>query len=195
MSLISLKNSSETEVTVLSNRFIDNFMPRANGEFVKVYIYLLRVVSAAPSSFNLEDMADRLLCTDRDHFPRTEILGSREADLPDLHSRPAAVRHHPSGTWWCRAAWEQCFQWGSIFRRNSFCICFCCRNRFCFCCLRFCYLRADECECNQPSHSWPGKRAQTERGGQSASLHHRAISLQDADTYGNTENPLLLWWT
>ena len=47
MSLISLKNSSETEVTVLSNRFIDNFMPRANGEFVKVYIYLLRVVSAA----------------------------------------------------------------------------------------------------------------------------------------------------
>ena len=42
MSLISLKNSSETEVTVLSNRFIDNFMPRANGEFVKVYIYLLR---------------------------------------------------------------------------------------------------------------------------------------------------------
>ena len=66
MSLISLKNSSETEVTVLSNCFIDNFMPRANGEFVKVYIYLLRVVSAAPSSFNLEDMADRLLCTDRD---------------------------------------------------------------------------------------------------------------------------------
>ena len=34
MSLISLKNSSETEVTVLSNRFIDNFMPRANGDFV-----------------------------------------------------------------------------------------------------------------------------------------------------------------
>ena len=36
MSLISLQNSSELEVTILSNRFIDNFMPRANGEFVKV---------------------------------------------------------------------------------------------------------------------------------------------------------------
>lgn len=47
MSLISLQNSSELEVTILSNRFIDNFMPRANGEFVKVYIYLLRMVSAA----------------------------------------------------------------------------------------------------------------------------------------------------
>lgn len=65
MSLISLQNSSELEVTILSNRFIDNFMPRANGEFVKVYIYLLRAVS---SSFSLEHMADRLFCTERDIF-------------------------------------------------------------------------------------------------------------------------------
>ena len=57
MSLISLQNSSELEVTILSNRFIDNFMPRANGEFVKVYIYLLRAVSSSPSSFSLEHMA------------------------------------------------------------------------------------------------------------------------------------------
>lgn len=68
MSLISLQNSSELEVTILSNRFIDNFMPRANGEFVKVYIYLLRAVSSSPSSFNLEHMADRLFCTERDIF-------------------------------------------------------------------------------------------------------------------------------
>ena len=68
MSLVSLQNSSEQEVTILSNRFIDNFMPRANGEFVKVYIYLLRMVSAAPSSFSLEHMADRLFCTERDIF-------------------------------------------------------------------------------------------------------------------------------
>ena len=68
MSLISLQNSSELEVTILSNRFIDNFMPRANGEFVKVYIYLLRAVSFSPSSFSLEHMADRLFCTERDIF-------------------------------------------------------------------------------------------------------------------------------
>lgn len=68
MSLISLQNSSELEVTILSNRFIDNFMPRANGEFVKVYIYLLRSVSSSPSSFSLEHMADRLFCTERDIF-------------------------------------------------------------------------------------------------------------------------------
>ena len=68
MSLISLQNSSELEVTILSNRFIDNFMPRANGELVKVYIYLLRAVSSSPSSFSLEHMADRLFCTERDIF-------------------------------------------------------------------------------------------------------------------------------
>jgi len=68
MSLISLQNSSELEITILSNRFIDNFMPRANGEFVKVYIYLLRAVSSSPSSFSLEHMADRLFCTERDIF-------------------------------------------------------------------------------------------------------------------------------
>ena len=68
MSLISLQNSSELEVTILSNRFIDNFMTRAKGEFVKVYIYLLRAVSSSPSSFSLEHMADRLFCTERDIF-------------------------------------------------------------------------------------------------------------------------------
>ena len=36
MAMITLQNSSMTEVTVLSNTFIDNYMPEANGEFVKV---------------------------------------------------------------------------------------------------------------------------------------------------------------
>ena len=66
MSMITLHNSSRAEVTVLSNYFIDHFMPEANGEFVKVYVYLVRMLSNAPVSFSLETMADRLLCTERD---------------------------------------------------------------------------------------------------------------------------------
>ena len=66
MSMITLHNTSHPEVTILSNTFIDNYMPEANGEFVKVYIYLLRALSSAPVSFSLEQMADRLLCTERD---------------------------------------------------------------------------------------------------------------------------------
>lgn len=35
MATITLQNSSLMEVTILSNTFIDNYMPEANGEFVK----------------------------------------------------------------------------------------------------------------------------------------------------------------
>ena len=45
MAMITLQNSRNAEVTVLTNNFIDNYMPGANGEFVKVYIYLLRYPS------------------------------------------------------------------------------------------------------------------------------------------------------
>lgn len=63
--MISLRSASPTEVTVLSNTFIDNYMPKANGEFVKVYIYLLRLISSS-KGFELEQMADSLLCTEKD---------------------------------------------------------------------------------------------------------------------------------
>ena len=66
MSTITLKTSSQAEVTVLSNYFIDHYMPQANGEFVKVYIYLLRILSDSSLSFSLEQMADTLLCTEKD---------------------------------------------------------------------------------------------------------------------------------
>lgn len=64
--MITLKTASSSEATVLSNIFIDHYMPEANGEFVKVYIYLVRTISSAPVSFTLEQMADHLLCTERD---------------------------------------------------------------------------------------------------------------------------------
>lgn len=53
-------------VTVLNNNFIDNYMPEANGEFVKVYIYLLRLLSDVSVPFSLEQMADHFFCTERD---------------------------------------------------------------------------------------------------------------------------------
>ena len=81
MAMITLQNSSMTEVTILSNTFIDNYMQEANGEFVKVYIYLLRSLSNAPVSFSLEQMADRLLCTEG-HPPCAEILGKAGAPCP-----------------------------------------------------------------------------------------------------------------
>lgn len=66
MAMITLQNSSDTGITVLTNNFIDNYMPEANGEFVKVYIYLLRLLSDASIPFSLEQMADHFFCTERD---------------------------------------------------------------------------------------------------------------------------------
>ena len=84
MAMITLQNSSMTEVTVLSNTFIDNYMPEANGEFVKVYIYLLRSLSNAPVSFSLEQMADRLLCTERDILRALKYWAKQELLVLDF---------------------------------------------------------------------------------------------------------------
>lgn len=66
MSTIRLQSISRTEATLLSNNFIDHYMPRANGEFVKVYIYLLRILGDSSRSLSLDQMADRLTCTEGD---------------------------------------------------------------------------------------------------------------------------------
>ena len=57
MAMITLHNASLPEVTILSNTFIDNYMPEDNGEFVKVYIYLLRELSSAQVFFSLEPVS------------------------------------------------------------------------------------------------------------------------------------------
>ena len=38
-------NSFPEEFTFISNSFLDFYMPSANGEFVKIYLYLLRHAS------------------------------------------------------------------------------------------------------------------------------------------------------
>ena len=53
MTSITLQTASPREVKVLTNDFIDNYMPRANGEFVKVYIHLLRLLSDGTTPFSL----------------------------------------------------------------------------------------------------------------------------------------------
>ena len=87
MSMITLQKPSQSEVTLLSNIFIDDYMPEANGEFVKVYIYLLRALSTTPVSFTLEQMADHLLCTRKGYSAGAEILVQTGASCPGLRCR------------------------------------------------------------------------------------------------------------
>ena len=85
MAMITLQNSSDMGVTVLSNNFIDNYMPEANGEFVKIYIYLLRLLSDTSAPFSLEQMADHFSCTERDIIRALKYWEKEK--LLTLHSR------------------------------------------------------------------------------------------------------------
>lgn len=52
-------------VTVIPNAFLDDYMPQANGEFVKIYLFLLRAQNSG-QSFDLTLAADQMNCTERD---------------------------------------------------------------------------------------------------------------------------------
>jgi len=52
--------SEDTRTTLVPNEFIDYYMPHANGTFVKVYIYLLRCLTAPSADFGISVIADAL---------------------------------------------------------------------------------------------------------------------------------------
>lgn len=63
---LSLHNGSPSGVTIISNIFIDYYMPRANGEFVKIYLYLLRSLQGGKNALDLAAVADVFDCTEAD---------------------------------------------------------------------------------------------------------------------------------
>ncbi|HEY9574446.1 MAG TPA: DnaD domain protein [Lachnospiraceae bacterium] len=66
MSPIKLKSPYLGATTIISNNFIDYYMPQANGEFVKIYLYLIRTLNHNHKDFLLETAADTLACTESD---------------------------------------------------------------------------------------------------------------------------------
>lgn len=52
--------------TSVPNYFLDKYMPKANGEFVKVYLYLLRCLSGKPDKLSISMIADTLKYTEAD---------------------------------------------------------------------------------------------------------------------------------
>ena len=66
MAGITLHNDSNTSATYVSNNFIDYYMTSANGEYVKIYLYLLRCMNSGNGEFSLSSVADRLDHTEKD---------------------------------------------------------------------------------------------------------------------------------
>lgn len=63
---IPLHACGSTQITNVSNVFIDYYMCDANGEYVKIYLYLLRHLYREDCSFDLDCLASDLGHTNRD---------------------------------------------------------------------------------------------------------------------------------
>ncbi len=66
MNNLVLSTQYDTNVTLVSNIFIDKYMPDANGEFVKIYIYLLRAIANTTLNISISSMADIFNQTEAD---------------------------------------------------------------------------------------------------------------------------------
>lgn len=66
MKAITLRNKFQTNATLVANDFIDHYMVQANGEFVKVYLFLLRHINDPYSSLTISTIADCLNNTEND---------------------------------------------------------------------------------------------------------------------------------
>ena len=66
MTSLQIQNNNSNDFTLVSNRFLDVYMPETNGEFVKIYLYLLRSSVGHVPSPSLNSIADTLNCTEKD---------------------------------------------------------------------------------------------------------------------------------
>ena len=66
MRKLTLTNHAQSNTTVLENEFIDNYMAKANGEYVKVYLLLLRHLTEPSGTLTVSRIADLLEITEKD---------------------------------------------------------------------------------------------------------------------------------
>ena len=65
MSCFTIYQDNHTDSTVISNRFIDEYMQDANDAQLKIYLYLLRMMSASRAT-SISDIADLFNYTEKD---------------------------------------------------------------------------------------------------------------------------------
>ncbi len=66
MKALKLHNHLQMNFTWIENDFIDNYMARANGEYVKVYLFLLRHLQNPCTAVTISTIADCLENTEKD---------------------------------------------------------------------------------------------------------------------------------
>ncbi len=66
MQSVQLSDYRSTGITMLPDSFIEKALPGANGDFVKIYIYLLSTVHHPERELSLSSIADVFACTEKD---------------------------------------------------------------------------------------------------------------------------------
>ena len=97
MKELKLTKYVQTNATVLDNEFIDQYMVRANGEYVKVYLLLLRHMNQSSVCLSVSELADLLECTEKDvlralRYWKSEGLLDYLDDTPDDPTPQSTVR-------------------------------------------------------------------------------------------------------
>ena len=96
---LGYKNNINAAVTAVSNTFIDEYMGTASGEYVKVYLYLLR---HAGESVEIPDIADALNHTEADvrralaYWERAGVLSPEKEET--VVSESAVTRENMTDT-------------------------------------------------------------------------------------------------
>lgn len=102
MKELKLTKYVQTNATVLDNEFIDHYMVRANGEYVKVYLLLLRHMNHSSGYLSVSELADLLECTEKDilralRYWKSEGLLDYLDDTPDDPS-PKSTASSPAAS-------------------------------------------------------------------------------------------------
>ncbi len=107
MNEIELQRESSSDITGVSNLFIDEYMPSANGEYVKVFLYLLRLAQANYPTCSPSQIADVFDHTEKDilrafiYWERMGLLelsynNAKELCGVRILDMPVPKRHDPA---------------------------------------------------------------------------------------------------
>lgn len=83
---MNLVDGFKINATLVSNEFIDKYMPLASGEYIKVYLYMLRHAS---EKITISDIADELNYTEADvkralaYWEKQSVLRSNQEEIVD----------------------------------------------------------------------------------------------------------------
>lgn len=97
MKQINIKKCKRHDAVMLDHEFIDQYMPEANGEYVKVYLILLRLLNDSETPLTISGIADILDDTEKDVIRALKYWkkqGLLDFDILDPPKDPSSKSEH-----------------------------------------------------------------------------------------------------